>query len=193
MLRIRLIAVTLAIAAATMVQAADSAGTQAIDPEKSVITVTVFKAGLFSALGHNHEITAPIRSGSFSQQPPAVSLTVNARDLKVMDRDISDKDRAEIQQTMLGPKVLDSERFPEIRFQSRQVERSGQGKWIIEGDLTVRGQTQPVKVVVTYQAGHYRGAAEVKQKDFGITPVSAAGGAVKTKNEMRIEFDVVGK
>ena len=110
-----------------------------------------------------------------------------------MDKDVSEKDRGEIQQTMLGPKVLDSEKFPEIRFQSRQVERTGAGKWTIQGDLTVRGQTQPIKVAVTNQAGHYRGSAEIRQKDFGITPVSAAGGAVKTKNEMRVEFDVVGK
>jgi polyisoprenoid-binding protein YceI len=191
MLRIKVIAIILLLAAPIAARAA--AVTQAIDPEKSVITVRVFKTGLFSAFAHDHEIRAPIRGGSFSQEPAAVSLVVDARQMKVMDKGISEKDRAEIQETMLGPKVLDAEKFPEIRFESRQVERLGEGKWRIQGDLTVRDQTRPVQVTVSESGGHYRGTAEIRQKDFGITPVSVAGGAVKTKNELRLEFEVVGK
>ncbi len=43
---------------------------------------------------------------------------MDARKMRVMDKDVSDKDRAEIQETMLGPKVLDTAQFPEIRFHS---------------------------------------------------------------------------
>jgi polyisoprenoid-binding protein YceI len=89
--------------------------------------------------------------------------------------------------------VLDSEKFPEIRFRSTRVDRLGEGKWIVHGDLTIHGQTQPVRVDVEGHNGHYRGAAEVKQKDFGITPITVGGGAVKVKNELRVEFQVVGK
>src|SRR5713226_333037 len=164
-----------------------------IDLQKSSMTVRVFKAGLFSAFGHEHEINAPIQQGSFTEGNPWVELTVDARKLRVMDKDVSDKDRAEIQQTMLGPKVLDSEKYPEIRFRSTQVDRLGEDKWIVHGDLTVRGQTRPVKVQVEGQNGHYRGAVELKQKDFGITPVTVGGGVVKVKNEFRVEFEVLGK
>lgn len=188
---IQIMALIVALAAPAF--ASDPSATQAIDPEKSVITIRVFKAGLFSAFGHDHEISAPIASGSFSQEPPAVSITVNSREMKVMDRDISEKDRAEIQQTMLSPKVLDAEKYPEITFKSREIDPQGEHKWAIQGDLTVRGETRPVKAIVTESAGHYRGMAEVRQKEFGITPVSAAGGAVKTKDELRVEFNVVGK
>lgn len=84
---------------------------RSIATDRSVLTVHVFKAGLFSAFGHEHEISAPIQQGSFTEQNPSVELSVDARQLRVMDKDISDKDRAEVQQTMLGPKVLDSQRF----------------------------------------------------------------------------------
>jgi len=157
------------------------------------MTVRVFKAGLFSAFGHEHEISAPIQQGSFTEGNPSVELAVDARKLRVMDKDVSDKDRAEIQQTMLGPKVLDSEKYPEIRFRSTRVDRLGEDKWVVHGDLTVRGQTRPVKVQVEGQNGHYRGAVELKQKDFGITPVTVGGGVVKVKNEFRVEFEVLGK
>jgi hypothetical protein len=33
----------------------------------------------------------------------------------------------------------------------------------------------------------------LKQRDFGITPVSIGGGTIKVKDEVRIEFDVVPK
>ena len=173
--------------------AADSGVLRTIDTEKSVMTVRVFKAGFFSGFAHDHEIRAPIEEGSFDQGNPSVQLKVDARKLRVADKDVSDKDRAEIQQTMLGPKVLDSETFPEIRFRSTRVERITDRKWLVHGELNLHGQTQPVNVDVTEQNGHYRGIAELKQKDFGINPISLGGGTVKVKNELRVEFDIVGR
>jgi hypothetical protein len=41
---------------------------------------------------------------------------------------------------------------------------------------------------VTLNDGRYSGSATVKQTDFGIKPAGKAG--VRTKNEIRIEFDV---
>ena len=188
----RLLAV-LAVMALLAMGAGNARGAAQIDPQRSTLTVRVFKAGVFSAFGHDHEISAPIERGAFNEDSPSVELTVDARKMRVMDKDVSDKDRAEIQQTMLGPKVLDSEKFPEIRFKSTNVEAKGPGKWLVSGELTVRGESRPVKVEVHGKNGHYQGSAEVRQKDFGITPVSAAGGAVKTKNEIRVEFEVFGK
>ena len=173
--------------------AADSAASRTIDTEKSVMTVRVFKAGLFSGFAHDHQISAPIQEGSFDQANPSVQLKVDARKLRVVDKDVSDKDRAEIQQTMLGPKVLDSERFPEIRFRSTRVEHITDHKWLVHGELSVRGQTGPVNVDVREENGRYRGTAELKQKDFGITPISLGGGTIKVKNELRVEFDIVGR
>ena len=173
--------------------AADSAASRTIDTEKSVMTVRVFKAGLFSGFAHDHQISAPIQEGSFDQANPSVQLKVDARKLRVVDKDVSDKDRAEIQQTMLGPKVLDSERFPEIRFRSTRVEHITDRKWLVHGELSVRGQTGPVNVDVREENGRYRGTAELKQKDFGITPISLGGGTIKVKNELRVEFDIVGR
>jgi polyisoprenoid-binding protein YceI len=164
-----------------------------IDTQRSTMTIRVFKSGVFSAFGHNHEITAPINEGSFNEAQPAVDLTVDARQLRVIDQDVSDKVRAEIQQTMLGPEVLDSANYPQISFRSTRVEPAGGGKWAVEGQLTVRGQTRPVKVQAEGSQGHYRGSAEIRQKDFGITPVSAAGGAVKTKDELKIEFEIFAR
>ena len=45
-----------------------------------------------------------------------MEFVVDARALRVVDSGVSDKDRADIQNTMLGPKVLDSAQSHEIRF-----------------------------------------------------------------------------
>jgi polyisoprenoid-binding protein YceI len=160
-----------------------------IDTQKSTLTIHVGKTGAFSALGHEHEIHAPIHSGTAEiGAHPAVEIHVNAQELRVTDKDAAEKERAEVQKTMLGPEVLDSDAHQEIVFKSTAAESVGQGQWTLRGNLTMRGQTRPVKVQVTLKDGRYTGETTVKQTDFGITPPGKAG--VRAKDEVKIEFDV---
>jgi polyisoprenoid-binding protein YceI len=160
-----------------------------IDTQKSTLTIHVGKTGAFSGLGHEHEVRAPIHSGTADTgSHPAVEIHVNARELRVIDKDDSDKDRAEVQKTMLGPEVLDSEGHQEIVFQSTGAESVGEGRWALHGNLTLRGLTRPITVQVTLKDGRYTGEATVKQTDFGIKPPGKAG--IRAKDEVRIQFDV---
>ncbi len=166
---------------------------RAIDVAHSVMKVRVYKAGLFSAFGHEHEIEAPIAAGELdaSAEHPLVALSVQAGKLHVVDPGASYKDRADVQKTMQGEKVLDVSRFPEIRFESTSVEAKGSGRWTVQGKLTLHGQTRPVQVDVTRKGRRYRGSVVLKQREFGITPVTVAGGAVRVKDEVRVEFDIL--
>jgi polyisoprenoid-binding protein YceI len=170
--------------------AAALAQPRAIDPAKSVMTVRVYKAGLLSALGHNHEIAAPIAGGTVDPTARLVELHVSARALEVRDPGVSDKDRAEIQSTMLGSQVLDAERNPEIAFKATGAEPAGAGSWKVHGNLTLHGQTRTVAVEVREEGGHYVGTSNFKQTEFGIQPVKVAGGSIRVKDEIRIEFNI---
>jgi polyisoprenoid-binding protein YceI len=129
-----------------------------IDTQKSTLTIHVGKTGAFSGLGHEHEVRAPIHSGTADTgSHPAVEMHVDARTLRVIDKDDSEKDRAEVQKTMLGSEVLDSERHQEIVFKSTGAEPAGKGRWTLRGNLTLRGQTRPVTVQVTLKDGRYTG------------------------------------
>lgn len=163
---------------------------RAIDTKASTMTVRVFKAGVLSAFGHDHNIEAPIASGTVDVAGKQVELHVSAAAMRVRDAKASDKDRAEIQQTMLGPQVLDVARYPEIVFRSTSAERGTQGEWSLRGNLVLHGQIRPVTLAVQEENGHYTGAALLKQSDFGIQPIKVAGGSVKVKDELRIEFDI---
>lgn len=181
------------ILAATLLVWAGSAPAQqhAIAAEQSTLTIRVDKSGLFSAFGHTHEIRAPILRGVADiLEHASAEVHVDARALRVVDRDVSEKDRAEIQKTMLGPEVLDSERFPEIVFRTTSAESAGAGRWTLRGNLTLHGETRAVTVEAILKNGHYTGHATVKQTEFGMKPVRVAGGAVRVKDEVRIEFDV---
>lgn len=166
-----------------------SAQQHRIDTQKSTLTIHVGKTGAFSGLGHEHEVRAPIHGGTADTGTyPAVEIHVDARALRVIDKDGSEKDRTEVQRTMLGPEVLDSEHYQEIVFKSTDAETAGQERWTLHGTLTLRGQTRPITVHVTLKDGRYTGETTVKQTGFGITPSGKAG--VRTKDEVRIEFDV---
>ena len=164
---------------------------RSIDSVHSKITIHVYKTGLFSGLAHDHEIEAPIEWGEVSDsESPSVEVRVSSNKLRVLDPEASEGTRAKIQSTMQGAEVLDAGRFPEIHFQSTAVEPSGTDHWVVHGNLELHGQTHPVSVDVTLKDGLYGGAAVLKQTQFGITPVKIAGGTVKVKDEIKLEFSV---
>lgn len=165
---------------------------KAIDGDKSSLKIRVFKSGAFSAFAHDHEIEAPITEGTIDSSAHAsVQLRVNSRKMRVLDPEIAADKRAEIQHTMQSATVLDVEKFPEISYQSTAVTGRGEAHWEVRGNLTLHGRTQPVTVDVSLEGGHYRGSAAIKQSDFGIEPIRIAGGTVKVKDELKIQFDIV--
>jgi hypothetical protein len=165
---------------------------RAIDPKRSTVTVRVFKSGLFRAFADDHVIQAPLADGSLDDSAtPNVRIAIDARDMRVLDPGLSPKDRRDVQTRMLGPEVLDADRFPHIRFRSLAIQQGDADRWSIQGELEVHGQTRQVRVTAVQEQGHYKGSTSLKQSEFGIAPISIAGGTVKVKDEMKIDFDIV--
>lgn len=177
--------------AAVVMSTALRADTRSIEIEQSTLTVYVYKSGLFSAFADNHIIKAPIASGQITDgETPAVSLTVHAPDLRVLDPGLSASRRAEVQARMIGSEVLDAARFTDITFVSTAVTPGGSERWQVTGRLTLHGQMRSIAFPVTKMNGRYRGEVKLKQRDFGIEPITVAGGAVKVKDEIVVQFDI---
>ena len=165
---------------------------RSIDPAQSTLDVFVYKSGLFSALADNHVIRAPIAEGRVNDEGAlSVELTVKSAGLTVMDPGLSADKRADVATRMHGPDVLDSAQHPTIRFVSQRITAEGPNQWRVAGELTLHGVSRPVSGLVTSRDGHYRGTISIRQRDFGIRPISIAGGAVKVKDEVRVAFDIV--
>jgi polyisoprenoid-binding protein YceI len=135
-------------------------------------------------------VVAPITRGTVDAKAMAVEIIVVTTQMKVADSDVSEKERAEVQSTMLGPKVLDAAKFPEIHFKSSRVEQTTAGHYRVMGTLNLHGVNQDLVFEVTGDTSHYQGKTKFKQTAFGIKPVTAGGGTVKVKDELDIEFDV---
>ena len=147
-----------------------------IDVEHSTVRVHVRKAGLFSAAGHEHWVTAPVVQGSVEQDEPShVAFTFLACKLMVEpDKGLSTENQAEVQRTM-QEKVLGSERYPEISFRSTSVTKTGSDIWTVTGILALHGHSNPVGATVHKAQDRYVGRCRINQTDFGIQPVSAGG------------------
>lgn len=169
------------------------------DLAKSELRIELGKAGLFKALGDDHRILArdyrcEVTYDEKNLENSSVRLTVPAAKLEVTDPWLSAEKRAEVQKKMEGPDVLDAGKYAEIRFVSRKITEAGAGRFQVEGDLTIRDATRPVKfdLVLRRPAGARvaDGEARVRLTTFGIQPPSAGAGTVKVKDEMRIVFQL---
>jgi polyisoprenoid-binding protein YceI len=174
------------------------------DAAKSKFTVRAFATGLLSAFGHSPTIAIPDFQGEALVNPDALEesslrIVIQAASLVVTD-DISTKDREEINRRM-HEEVLESDGYPEISYECSKVSASktGEGQyWVaLNGDLSLHGITrsQPVSARVTLDGQTLRAFGEfsVRQSDYEIKLVSAAGGTVKVKDEINLSFDIIAR
>lgn len=167
-------------------------GDARIDTTKSAVTLYLYRTGLFAFAGDNHQIRAPLHSGSLNEPLTRVELEFQSRDLRVEDPGKPANRTAQVQERMVGPEVLDVARYPTITFRSTSIERAQGARFTVNGELTLRGVTRPIVVPVERISAHeYRGSVSLRMSEFGIRQISVAGGTVKVKDGFKVDFDVV--
>lgn len=176
-----------------------------IDAKGSTFIVRASSTGLLSAFGHNPRFAVRDFEGEIEFTPGApnldnarVRLNIQADSLEVAD-DISKKDQAEIERRA-HEEVLESDHFPEIVYEASRITGNGSGEryWVTaNGELTLRGTTQkvPVSARVLMNGSSLRASGEflLRQSEFDIPPVTAAGGTIRLKDELQCTFDIVAR
>src|SRR5690349_16111821 len=107
-----------------------------LGPDRAECRVFVFREGLLSAVGHDLVLRATSLAVEVSDDRAHVSADVDARSLRVEramrggrelpDGTLSASDRQEIEAAIRGA-VLQSDRFPVIRFESTSVTQGPDG------------------------------------------------------------------
>ena len=180
--------------------------TYTIVPAESNFWVFVGKSGLFSALAHDHEIGVKSFSGRVivpetGAGAGSLEMEVDAKSLVVLDKKPSEEDKKKIFDSMHN-EVIESAKHQKITFKSvsvGDVKQTGNDAYsfVVNGDLTLSGVTKriavPVAVTITPQQLRAAGKYTLKQTDYGIKPYSAAGGTIKVKNEVVVNFNIVAK
>jgi polyisoprenoid-binding protein YceI len=162
--------------------------------------IRVGTGGLFGAFAHNHLIEAENISGcatidSRDMTHSAIRLEIPTNNIRVIDPKESAKDRADVQKKM-ETDVLGVAQFPRITFESTTLEKAaGPDQLRVHGNVTIREKTQPAIILITFTQmsdGTYRAAGQyaLKQSTFGIQPIQVAGGTVKVKDEVQIDFEL---
>lgn len=145
-------------------------GTWDIDPSHSNVECVV--RHLFSRVrGRFTDFAGTIEVGADPLQSSA-SVTVQAASI--------DTNHDERDTHLRNADFLDAEHFPTLTFQSAQVrDLDGEGRFRLDGELTIRGVTKPVALDVEYlgssddpwggtRAG-FSARTEIDRDDFGAT------------------------
>lgn len=191
-----------------MTQIADTSATKllhyVIDPRASRFTVQAFATGMLSAMGHSPTIGIRSFNGEVDFNPESAEagrfrISIKANSLTVLD-DVSEKDRREMEQ-MMNELVLVPRKYPDILYDATEVAVSRlQGNLFsatINGNLTFHGltQRQPVAARIGDFGEMLRASGEfnLKQSDYGVKPISVAGGALKVKDDLKFSFEIVAR
>ena len=200
--------------ATTAPRAAVPAGARefAIDPEASVVSVLVRRAGKLSGFGHVHVVTSADETGRvwFGATPDLSGFEIRVPvDALVVDdpaaraaagpefaAKVPEDARAGTRSNMLGPDVLNAASYPEIVVSSAgPLEDTAPSKLKVR--IVVRGAQLEREVPVTARIGadsvSAQGSFKVLQSELGIKPFSIVGGAIAVADEVEIRFDVVAR
>jgi polyisoprenoid-binding protein YceI len=168
-------------------------GTWEIDPVWSALEFDVRKLGLVTVKGRVPAFTGTIVGG----ETPSISGTVDATSITTFDETRDGH--------LQAPDFFDTQRYPELRFESTSVEIGG-SELVAHGDLTIKGITKPVVLRGTYAGsdndpwGNERIGLEltgtVDRTDFGLAwnaPLPGGGFLLPNEVVLKATFAAVRK
>ena len=175
-----------------------------IETAASQFTVKVFSGGLLSAFGHSPTIAIRDLAGEAgvnkdAPEESSLKVTIKASSLAVKD-DLSDKDRREMERAM-QQEILETSTYPEIVYECSNISatKAGEGQYSIglNGDLTLHGVTRsqvvPARVALNGDSLRAFGNFSLLQTDYDLKLASAAGGALKVKDELKFSFNILAR
>jgi len=99
---------------------------------------------------------------------------------------------------------LDTDRYPEITFRSTRIEKAGENRYQVTGDLTIAGVTRPVRLEVEAlgrtkdpwggERAGFSARTTIDRRDFGLVwnqALETGGVVVGEKVEIDIEVEAV--
>jgi hypothetical protein len=166
------------------------------------VAVFTFKDGIAARLGHDLKILAHAVSCTLEKggtEPLRIEALIDPRQVKVncaqaSGRDdhgaLSASDKNKINGHIQND-VLRTRTHGEIRFVSTKVTAMANG-FDISGNLTLTGQTRPIRLLVERQGEKYVARVRLNQLDFGIKPFSAPLGVLRIKPVVVVEVALPG-
>ena len=167
------------------------------DASTADVHVLSFKDGVLAKLPHDLKMKVERFQISVHDATKRIEATFEAKSVKVAGRrkdgqhDPTGLNAIEVAaiHSNIEKDVLDSKKYPEIKFVSTSVTEEGEGYRIV-GDLTLHGKTKSISALVKRSGSRYVTELRLHQPDFGIKPYSAMMGALKVQPDVVISVSV---
>jgi polyisoprenoid-binding protein YceI len=185
--------------------AAPATVTYNLDARQSKFMAHASRSGLLWFKGKSHHLAASDFTGQVELTPDTITpaslrLVVKAASLHETGAEFTEPQK-EIINKELKELVLHPDQYPDITFQSTNVTAKtlGAGRYDvkIEGNFTLHGVTRRITIpaVVTLSGDTLNavGKFSIDRDDFKVKATSAFHGLVRVDDDVKFEFDIVGK
>src|SRR5699024_4392023 len=143
-----------------------------IDQVHSSVQASARHLGISSVHGRFTEFGGEVHIGNPIERS-AVEVRIDASSV--------DTANAMRDEHLQAPDFLDVQRFPEITFRSTELRPRGEGRWDLDGELTLCGQTRPVRLDTRFGG--------VGPDLWGGTRASAAASATLRRDEVDLNYN----
>lgn len=141
---------------------------------------------------HNFEASIEADPEDLTTADISFSIDVNSIDTRNEERD----------KHLKSADFFDVENHPKITFKSTKIEKTGDSKYDVTGDLTIKGVTRPVTFSVTYEGqgknpwgaivAGFSAEGKINRTDFGLTwntPLETGGVLVGEDVYINLEIE----
>ena len=194
--------------------AAQEAGERyVVDPAQSDLHWLVYKAGALARFGHNHTVAVGDLSGNVMVNrgdlaKSQLELQFSVANLVVDDPKLrstlgeefasvpKEDDIAGTKRNMLSERVLDGEKYPQIRITGTgPMMAGGMQELAVKVEMLGRVIDLEVPTTVTVDGDQLRatGEFELNHADLGMQPFTALAGALQVGEKLSFTYDVTAR
>ena len=167
------------------------AGSYSLDPAHSLIGFAVKHLEINLVEGRFKDFTGTI---NYNDQDPTKSTVEFSAKIASIDTEVAPRD-----EHLRSADFFDAANFPEMTFKSTGIKSKAKNKYLLVGDLTIKGVTRSVELPFTFTGavkdpwGGTRFGIEagttINRRDFGINYGNAlAAGGLDVGNEVTIRL-----
>jgi polyisoprenoid-binding protein YceI len=162
-----------------------------LDPYHTQVEFSVKHLGMMTVRGHFAEVTTvgDIRPDAPDQS--SVEVTITSASIRTHNEQ-RDND-------LRSSNFLEVDKYPTMTFKSTRIEPAGSDRYRMTGDLTIKGNTNPVTLDVTRYGefndpnmGHrigYAAEGTINRKDFGMRFEMMLDGRFVVGNDVQISIE----
>ena len=152
------------------------AGAYTLDPDHAYLIFRIEHLGLSTVVGRFNRVDATLDFDPEQLSELALDGLIDTASIDLNNDDLEGRLR--------GSGWLDTEQFPQARFESVSVESAEDGEFILNGNFTLRGITQPVLLMARFNGGAdnlltgrytlgFTATGQISRSEFGIDSLAA--------------------